>query len=1018
MQAKTIEGYQLSPQQKRIWQLQGNQTFCAQVAVKLEGLLNLEKLKTVIANLSRNHEILRTTFQQPVGMKFPLQIINHEETFFWQFILLEDSNLIEEIWNHPPLEKPLNATLIQLQPEKYLLVLSLPSLCADYATLNLLIRAIRDGYAGETVSNSDEIVQYLQVSEWQNELLAETDESEGMPWQTNEISFLKLPTQKSSNSEPVFADHFISIDQEILEKLKAKDVESWLLTVWQVLLWRLTQRSQFFIHYATDGRVDEELIETLGNLRKWLPLEISLTSRLEFQEVVKQTQNRQQEVLEWQLEWDDHREFEMGFAYNQWSSLPNSDGVCWFVERVRVEDHLAPLQLIIHHTNSHLYCHFRYDQKQFNSDDIERVAEEYLTLLENSLTQQKMSISELGVVGERERHQLLIDWNQTQQQFTGSKCLHERITQQAEKNPSAIALRFGDQSLTYQQFNERANQVAHYLQQQGVTTETLVGICLERSLEAIISFLGILKAGAAYVPLDPGMPKQRLSLMLEDAPVALVLTRSQWQDTLPEKVTSVCFDTHGSTVAQYPTHNPSPSVQPHHLAYVIFTSGSTGKPKGVAVEHRAILNYGDGIQKRLQLPAAASYATVSTLAADLGNTAVFSALSTGGTLHIFSQEQVSDPAAFTTYCQTYPIDCLKIVPSHLAVLLATGNAAAVLPKQRLILGGETATWELVKQVQDIAPNCQIFNHYGPTESTIGVLTYSVTTESTQGKTVPLGRPLPNIEIYLLDRNLKPVPIGVPGEIYIGGAGLARGYYNQAELTSERFIPHPFQENAHLYKTGDRACYHPDGSLEFFGRVDQQIKIRGFRIELGEIEARLREHPQIEEAVVALRTDEYQTQHLDAYFSPSGLSWEEIRSFLRDRVPDYMIPDTFTPLSALPRTASGKVDRQSLPEPDLSSETEEYIAPRNSIESAIAQIFAELLHLEQVSVTANFFDLGGHSLLATQVMSRLRNTFAMEIPLRYLFEAPTIAELAELITQEMAKEEDMEQLLSEIEQEKK
>ena len=808
MQAKIIEGYQLSPQQKRIWQLQGNQTFCAQVAVKLKGSLNLEKLKTVIANLSRNHEILRTTFQKPVGMKFPLQIINHEETFFWQFISLEDSNLIEEIWNHPPLEKPLNATLIQLQPDKHLLVLSLPSLCADYATLNLLIRAIRDGYAGETVSNSDEIVQYLQVSEWQNELLAETDESEGMPWQTNEISFLKLPIQKASNSEPVFADHFISLDQEILEKLKAKDVESWLLTVWQVLLWRLTQRSRFFIHYATDGRVDEELIETLGNLRKWLPLEISLTSRLEFQEVVKQTQNRQQEALEWQLEWDDHREFEMGFAYNQWSSLPNSDGVCWFVERVRVEDHLAPLQLIIHHTNSHLYCHFRYDQKQFNSDDIERVAEEYVTLLESSLTQPKVSISELDVVGERERHQLLIDWNQTQREFTGSKCLHERITEQAKLNPSAIALRFGDRSLTYQQLNEQANQLAHYLQQQGVTTETLVGICLERSLEGIISVLGTLKAGAAYVPLDPGMPKQRLSLMLDDAPVALILTRSRLREQLPDEVTKVCWDEESPLVSLgkgeespltplrkggtlVPLSKGGKVVEPHHLAYVIFTSGSTGKPKGVAVEHRAIMNYVDGMIERLQLPAGASYATVSALSADLGNTAVFAALCTGGTLHIFSQEQVSDPIAFTAYCQSYPIDCLKIVPSHLAVLLATGNAQEILPKQRLILGGETATWDLIQQVRETAPNCKIFNHYGPTETTIGVLTYAVTEETPASKTVPLGYPLPNTEVYLLDRYLKPVPIGVPGELYIGGLGLARGYYNQPELTAQRFISHPF-----------------------------------------------------------------------------------------------------------------------------------------------------------------------------------------------------------------------------------
>jgi amino acid adenylation domain-containing protein len=1018
MQTQTIQGYQLSPQQKRIWQLQGNQTFCAQVAVKLEGSLNREKLKTVIANLSGNHEILRTSFQQPTGMKFPLQVINQEETFSWQFISLENSDSIEEIWNDPPLENPLNATLIQLQPEQHLLVLSLPSLCADYATLNLLIRAIRDGYAGETLSNSEEVVQYLQVSEWQNELLVETDESDWSQWQTNEISSLKLPTQKPSNSEPVFADHFMALDQETLENLQTKDIESWLLTVWQVLLWRLTGQSKFVIHYATDGRFDEELIETFGNLRKWVPLESSLTSRLEFQEVVKQTQNRQQEAFEWQLEWNGDREFEMGFAYNQWSSLPDADGISWFVERVRVEDHLAPLQLIIHRTNSHLYCHFRYDQQQFNADDIERVAEEYLTLLTHSLQQPRAAISQLPIVGDSERQQLLVNWNQTQRDFGTQDCLHQRIAQQAETTPDAIALRFGGECLTYQQLNEQANQVAHYLQQQGVTTETLVGISLERSLEAMISFLGILKAGAAYVPLDPGMPKSRLSLMLEDAPVALVLTQSQWQEKLPAEATQLCLDTHWSTIAEHPTHNPTSQVQPHHLAYVIFTSGSTGKPKGVAVEHRAIMNYVDGIRERLQLPQGASYATVSTLAADLGNTAVFGALCTGGTLHILSQEQVSDPVAFTAYCQAYPIDCLKIVPSHLAVLLATGNAADVLPKQQLILGGETATWDLVRQVQDIAPNCQIFNHYGPTESTIGVLTYPVTTDAPNSKTVPLGRPLPNTETYVLDDNLNPVPIGVPGELYIGGAGLAREYYNQPELTAQRFIPHPFQNNARLYKTGDRVCYHPDGTLEFLGRVDQQIKIRGFRIELGEIEARLMEHPQIEEAVVATRTDEYNTQHLDAYFSPSGVTGEDIRNVLRDRVPDYMIPDTFTPLSALPRTASGKVDRQSLPEPDLESDTQEYIAPRNSIESAIAQVFADLLHLEQVSVTANFFDLGGHSLLATQVISRLRSTFAVEIPLHYLFEAPTIADLAEQITQELAQQSDVEQLLSELEQETK
>jgi len=1029
---QTLEGYQISFQQKRLWQLQEkSEPLCAQVAIRLQGNLDPEKLKTVLETITQQTDILRTTFQQTAGIKFPLQVIQDRATIGWEFLNLEtksateQTQTIEEIWQQQPPDQPLKATLIQFATDQHLLILTLPRLCADRTTLELLVQGIRDGYAGEAFPDAEEIVQYLQVSEWQQEQLADADTSYWSQTQFTHPPQLRLPNQ-TPNSGTEVACYSFELNPTLLNKLETQvdDLEGWLLTAWQVLLWRLTQVSELVINYSSDGRPYEELAETFGALQKWLPLSVSLSGNLGFQEVLEQTQFSRQEALDWQEEWDCNPDVEptVSFTFHEWSSLADADGVQFSLEQLQVDDHPQQLQLACDRAANELTLRFQYNAQQFTKTDIERLGEEYVTLLESSLNQPRSTIADLDIVGEQELKQLLVNWNQTQQDFGTESCLHERITQQAEKTPSAfakhgrspIALRFGDQSLTYQQLNERANQVAHYLQQQGVTTETLVGICLERSLEAIISFLAILKAGAAYVPLDPGMPKQRLPLMLEDAPVALVLTRSQWQDTLPEKVTSFCFDTQGSAITQYPTHNPSASVQPHHLAYVIFTSGSTGKPKGVAVEHRAILNYVDGIQKRLQLPAAASYATVSTLAADLGNTAVFSALSTGGTLHIFSQEQVSDPAAFTAYCQTYPIDCLKIVPSHLAVLLATGNAAAVLPKQRLILGGETATWNLVKQVQDIAPNCQIFNHYGPTESTIGVLTYPVTTESIQGKTVPLGRPLPNIEIYLLDPNLKPVPIGVPGELYIGGAGLARGYYNQVELTSERFIPHPFQENTRLYKTGDRACYHRDGSLEFLGRVDQQIKIRGFRIELGEIEARLIEHPQIEEAVVALRTDEYQTQHLDAYFSASGLSWEEIRTFLRDRVPDYMIPETFTPLSALPRTASGKVDRQSLPEPDLSSETEEYIAPRNSIESAIAQIFAELLHLEEVSVTANFFDLGGHSLLATQVMSRLRNTFGVEIPLRYLFEAPTIAELAELITQEMAKQTDMEQLLSELE----
>ncbi|MFP4135087.1 MAG: amino acid adenylation domain-containing protein [Halothece sp.] len=1024
MQAQAIQGYQLSPQQKRLWTLEqkfSNKRLCAQIGVKLKGNLEIERIKTIIKEISQDVEILRTKFEQPAGMKFPLQVIAEEAKLGWEVVDF-DNNQIEGTT-----DQFLNVKLIKLAEEEHLLLLTLPSLCADTTTLDLLVREMRDRYAGESVADSEERVQYLQVSEWQNELLAEVAENYWSKYQVKPQCYLKLPTQNLSVSGADSTSYQINVNQTQLEN--QEDIEGWLLGTWQVLLWRLTQKSELIINYASDGRSDEELTDTLGTLRKWLPLGVSLAGNLVFQEVIEQNQVNRREILEYQDEWNCNPDLDLnvGFEFYQWSSLPDANGVKFSLDRAFIEDNPHQLRLVIFKTENGFTLQFDYNQEQFNATDIERLAEEYLTLLDSSLSEPQKPISQLEIVGEKEREQLLVHWNQTQREFTGSKCLHERITEQAKANPSAIALRYQDQSLTYQQLNEQANQVAHYLLQQGVTSETLVGICLDRSLEAIISLLGILKAGAAYVPLDSGMPKQRLSLMLDDAPVVMILTRSQWLEKLPDEVTTVCLDQNWSKIAESPLTPLSKGgtvlVKPHHLAYVIFTSGSTGKPKGVAVEHRAIMNYVDGIIEQLQLPAGASYATVSALTADLGNTAVFGALCTGGTLNIFSQEQVSDPIAFTEYCQQYPIDCLKIVPSHLAVLLATGNATEILPRKQLILGGETTNWDLIRQVREIAPHCQIINHYGPTEATIGALTYRVEEEVSSG-TVPIGRPLPNTEVYLLDSQLKPVPIGVTGEIYLGGKGLARGYYNQPELTEDRFIPHPFSPpsvlptggdvRGGLYKTGDIARYHPDGYLEFLGRVDQQVKIRGFRVELGEIEALLQDYPQVEEAVVALRTDDWNTPHLDAYVSPERLQGEEIRDFLRDRAPDYMIPDTFTALPALPRTASGKIDRQSLPEPNFGNENDEYIAPRNAIESAIAQIFCELLHLDQVSVTANFFDLGGHSLLATQVMARLRSTFSVEIPLRYLFESPTIAELSERITEELAQNSDIEDLLSELE----
>ena len=527
--------------------------------------------------------------------------------------------------------------------------------------------------------------------------------------------------------------------------------------------------------------------------------------------------------------------------------------------------------------------------------------------------------------------------------------------------------------LTYQELNIRANQLAHYLQALGVGPEALVGICVERSLDMIVGLLGILKAGGAYVPLDPAYPQERLTFILRDAQVPVVLTQQRLAlDCIEPQAQVVCLDTDWKRIAQESGTNPVNKVTPDNLVYVMYTSGSTGVPKGVAVEHRQLCNYLHGVLERLALPNPASFATVSTLAADLGNTMVFVPLCTGGCLHVLSQERVADPFAMADYFSRHAIDCLKIVPSHLAALHTSPHPEYIFPRRLLILGGEASRSDWVESLQRLAPGCAILNHYGPTEATVGVLTYRVeeNQRSLVTSTLPLGRPLANVQIYLLDQHLQPVPIGVQGELYIGGANLARGYLNQPALTAEQFIPHPFSNapGARLYKTGDLARYLPDGNIEFLGRTDYQVKIRGYRVELEEVEAALEQHPAIRQAVVCAQEDIQGNKRLVAYVvlsKETAVSLHTLRSFLQTKLPDYMVPAAFVVLDALPLTPNGKIDRQALPAPDQTRPSlgEAFVAPRTPTEELLAGIWAHVLGVESVGLHDNFFALGGHSLLA-------------------------------------------------------
>ncbi|NET12212.1 MAG: amino acid adenylation domain-containing protein [Okeania sp. SIO1H6] len=675
-------------------------------------------------------------------------------------------------------------------------------------------------------------------------------------------------------------------------------------------------------------------------------------------------------------------------------------------------------------TQESLIAEFQYNSELINIDVIKSFAKQFEALVASVVENIDTTISQLNIFNKSEIKIILDELNQTEKNYPQDKLIHQIFESQVELYPNNIAVVFEEQKLTYAELNYQANQLAHYLQKKGVEAETIVGIFMDRSLEVIIAILAILKAGAAYLPLDTKLPEENLAFRLEDAGVNILLSQSEIAPKNLNQNIKIITKA-DENIAQQPQANPTSKVSTENLAYILYTSGSTGKPKGVAIEHRQILNYLHSIREKLQISSIATSAIVSTFAADLGNTVIFPTLCSGGCLHIISQECASDATALANYFQRYPIDYLKIVPSHLSTLLTSNPSPFLLPRQCLILGGEAATWDLIANIQQHLPQCRILNHYGPTETTVGALTYPVDNSNNyNAKTVPIGRPLANTQVYVLDEKLQPIPVGVPGELHIGGAGLARGYFNRPELTAEKFIiwkesgvrsqESEFRreegrreteltsqnlEGKRLYKTGDLVRYLPDGNIEFIGRIDNQVKIRGFRIELGEVEAAIASHPEVQTAVVIVKGDDSSNKRLIAYFVPTKkqFSPNNLRQFLQDKLADYAIPSAFVKLEFLPLTPNGKIDKKALPEPDsIRRELENFVAPRNPTEELLANIWSQLLKVEKIGIHDDFFSVGGNSLLATQVISRLRIAFETEIPLKYLFDFPTIGEISKAI----------------------
>lgn len=1108
MTNQVVDGFKLSSQQKHVWKLmQAGYAGRVLCAVLIEGKLDADALREALQAIIQRHEILRTTFQDLPGMKYPVQVIADQLNPLWQQVDLkrqseqEQAIAIKEIcvaeraaelnFRHGPVVR---ITLALLGEERHMLVLNLPALCADEQTLRNLLTKLVQRYGaslrGKTEAGLSGVeMQYADYAEWQNELLSASDADARAGrayWQEHHLtqaSALALPFQNNTRQEAPLS--FASVDCLLAEDTSAKlravaqeretSMANLLFACWHVLIHRLTGAAEVTIGNLCSGRKFEELQSSLGLFARYLPISCRFEGNLRFTEILRLLEAATQSAEVWQdhfnreMDWSSTdnlpRILPIGFDYTEQPAEQRTTDVCFS---------LYSQEVSLEHFNVRLSClsmaeglrtKIYYDPALFHKEYIKCLAGQFVALLKAVLEEPDAPVTGMQILSEAERHKLLVEWNDTATDYSQPVCIQRLFEAQVERTPEAVAAVSEHEQISYEELNRRANQLARYLRKRGVGPDVLVGICLERSTEMITGVLGVLKAGGAYVPLDGEFPAARLAYMLENTQARLLLTQEHLLHLLPEFAGEIlCLDRGRHLFEAEDDSNPEAITACDNLAYVVHTSGSTGKPKGVLSTHRGVVNYLTYLARTYQLKSDDVSLQIAALPFDASVRDILGPLTCGAKVALLSQAEAREPVSLLRKIKEQRVTVvLSIVPTMLgAVLEAARDQDFRCDTVRLILvSGEVLSASLCQSAQDIfGSEVRIVNQYGPTECTMTSSFYPVQEAHAQEPTILIGRPIPNSQFYLLDEQLNPVPIGVKGELYIGGAGVASGYLNQPDYTAERFIPHPFSTmaGARLYRTGDLARYQPDGNLDFLGRADYQVKVRGLRIELREIEALLAAHPAVQSAVVMLREDEPENKRLVAYIVPHRgrlsrnvagreqfasdaigpymqmdeqggtgphsplnsnghlLSVNSLRQCLKEQLPEYMLPSVFVMLDQLPLTANGKVDRQALPVPEQARPElpQAFVAPRTPVEQEIAEMWAEVLGLERVGVDDNFFDLGGHSLLAIQLFSRLTAAFQINLPLARLFEAPTVAELALLVTQAQVEEEDEEEIARMIE----
>ncbi|HEX7314157.1 MAG TPA: amino acid adenylation domain-containing protein [Pyrinomonadaceae bacterium] len=1075
MSTSVIEGFHLSPQQAHLWSLQqggDERAYRAQCVITVEGFLDTQVLEAALRKVVGGHEILRTAFRRLPGMAFPLQVISPADGL----LQLEQhdlsdvgaseqsariNSLLHQMGRLPvDLEgnQPMRLRLVKTAPDGHTLLVSLPALCMDAAGLKNLLYEIARHCAGRPAGEETAYapMQYADFSDWQNEILASEETAAGRAyWQQNNFAgrgALSLPLKKSVTEKYEFDPRVLSveIDAETLAGLEALaggldvSLSTLLLGCFQLLLWRLTRETEIVTGVATSGRNYEELETALGLFARLLPIRSRLSDELPFDELLREIERQAREAQQWQefFDWGPsgsadaaaggggektapYISFNYEFVGDDVQEVPSSGGLLF--KLVRASAYTSRFDVLLRclrHTGGGLIAEWHYDAHLYETGEIERLSAEWRAALTSLMGRAGAAVGAVNILDAGARAQLLSDFNRTPQARVNTLCLHQLFEARAGRTPDAVALECGGRRMSYRELDARANRLARHLRRAGVVADERVAILMERSVEMVVGLLGILKAGGAYVPLDAQYPAERLALMLEDTGARVVVTQGRLRGVLDAlapvgqgaagAAKVVCIDEDWQVIEKQSDKKIEGGVGLDNLAYVIYTSGSTGRPKGVMISHGAICNRLLWIQRAFPMTEADSLLQKTPFSFDASVWEIFVPLFSGARLHIAEPDGHRDSAYLVEAVARHKITTLQLVPSMLRVVLDEPGLRNCKHLRRVFCGGEALTSDLQEKFFE-RTDAELHNLYGPTETSIDA-TFRTCKADDERRGVLIGRPISNIQIYLLDSRLEPVPIGCGGELHVGGVGLARGYLHRPDLTAERFIPDPFsaEPGRRLYRTGDLARYLPDATIEYLGRIDHQVKIRGFRIELGEIEAALCEQPGVQAAVAVAREDEPGRQRLVAYVVPTNkhsmtggdgqgldplVSVEELRGALERRLPDYMVPSAFALLAELPRLPNGKVDRASLPAPERapSRPRETHAAPRTAVEETLTAIWQQVLGLERVGIHDNFFELGGDSILSIQIVARA-NQAGLQLSPKLIFRHQTIGELAQFADQ--------------------